>query len=107
MRNGYDPSRRNRNIGTSKRGHGQNNTLTIPLVCHAERTWWENLGPHNVLKRKVGSLEIVFVVERTRGDCVHACTIEDVCYLLSLLPAADLESLQTFVFRQSTRKQWS
>ncbi len=107
MRSGYNPLRRNRNIGTSKQGHGRNNALTIPLVCHADRIWWENLGAHNVLHRKIGSLEFVFVIEQVREDCTHACTVGDVCHLLSLVPPLDLESLQTFVFRQSTRKQWS
>ena len=29
-RRGYDPTRRNRNIGTAKAGHGQDNRLVIP-----------------------------------------------------------------------------
>jgi len=106
MRSTYNPVRRNRNIGTANQGHGQNNAFTIPLVCHADRIWWENLGKHRVVNRNVGSLDLAFIIEDTREDCVHACTVEDVCNLLSLVPAADLTSLETFVFRQPTRKQW-
>lgn len=105
MRSGYNPLRRNRNIGTAQQGHGRDNALTIPQVCHAERIWWENLGPHSLVNRTVGSLELVFVTEKTREDCIHACTVEDVCHLLAHLPQADIEFLQTFVFRQPTRKQ--
>jgi len=107
MRSGYNALRRNRSIGTAKQGHGQNNALTIPFVCHADRIWYENLGPHRIVNRTVGLLDLAFVVEKTREDCIHACTVADVCHLLSLVPPADLESLQTFVFRQPTRKQWS
>jgi hypothetical protein len=105
MKSGYNPVRRNRNIGTAKQGHGRTNALTIPLVCNAERIWWENLGPHTVVKRSAGSHEITFLVEQTREDCVHACTVDDICHLLSLVPESDLESLDTVVMRQSTRKQ--
>jgi hypothetical protein len=105
MKSGYNPVRRNRNIGTAKQGRGRTNRLTIPLVCNAERIWWENLGPHTVLKRVVGRREITFVIEQTREGYVHACTVDDVWHLLSLVPATDLESLDTVVMRQSTRKQ--
>lgn len=81
--------------------------MTIPSVCHCERVWWENLGPHIVSERTVGSLQIAFVIERTRAGCVHACTIDDICHVLSLVSVPDLESLETIVMRQSTRKQWS
>jgi hypothetical protein len=106
MRSTYNPLRRNRNIGTAKQGHGQNNAFTIPLVCHADRIWWENLGQHRVVNRNVGSLDLAFIIEDTREECIHSCTVEDVCNLLSLVPAADLMSLETVVFRQPTRKQW-
>jgi hypothetical protein len=105
MKSGYNPVRRNRNIGTAKQGHGRMNAMTIPLVCNAERIWWENVGPHTEVKRSVGSHEITFLVEHTREDCVHACTVNDIFHVLSLVPASDLESLDTVVMRQSTRKQ--
>jgi hypothetical protein len=104
-KSGYNPVRRNRNIGTAKQGHGRTNAFTVPLVCNAERIWWENLGPHAVVKRKVGSHDITFLVEHTREDCVHACTVDDICHVLSLVSASDLEFLDSIVLRQSTRKQ--
>ena len=106
MRSTYNSLRRNRNIGTAKQGHGQKNAFTIPLVCHAERIWWENLGQHRIVNRNVGPFDLSFVIEKTRQDCVHACTVEDVCRVLSLVSPSDLVSLKTFVFRQPTRKQW-
>lgn len=106
MKSGYNAVRRNRNIGTAKQGRGRTNTMTIPSVCHCERIWWENLGPHLVLEQSVRSHKIAFVIEQTREGCVHACTVDDICHVLSLVAASDLESLDTVVMRQSTRKQW-
>ncbi len=105
-KNGYNPVRRNRNIGTAKQGLGRNNALRIPSVCHEERVWWENLGPHTVLERSAGSRTLTFLVERTREDCEHACSVDDICQILSLVPAEDIESLDTIILRQPTRKQW-
>jgi hypothetical protein len=48
---------------------------------------------------------VIFIVEETSGGCVHACSIDDVRHVLAHLPAADWEGLDTFVLRQSTRKQ--
>jgi hypothetical protein len=106
MKGGYNPVRRNRNIGTAKQGHGRTNAMRIPSVCHEERTWWENLGPHIVLQKSAACREITFFVEHTREDCVHACTVDDICHVISLVPESDLNSLNTVVLRQSTRKQW-
>jgi hypothetical protein len=105
MRSGYNPTRRNRNIGTSKQGHGQNNKLTIPAICHDERSWWGQLGEHKLVKRSVAGRDLLFIVEATRDDCLHACTVDDICHLLSFVPLEDWELLETFVLRQSTRKQ--
>lgn len=105
-KNGYNPVRRNRNIGTAKQGVGRNNAMRIPSVCHEERIWWENLGPHTLLERSAGSRTLAFLVERTREDCEHACSVDDICQILSLVPAEDIESLDTIILRQPTRKRF-
>jgi len=53
---------------------------------------------------KVGSKDVCVVVEKTSGGCVHACSAEDVLYLLCRIPPADWAGLNTFVLRQSTQK---
>lgn len=105
MKSSYNPVRRNRNIGTAKQGHGRTGIMTIPSVCNCERIWWENLGPHRVLEENAGLHRIVFIVEQTREGYMHACTVDDICHILSLIPAPDVEFLDTVVMRQSTRKQ--
>lgn len=105
MRAGFNPTRRNRNIGTGRQGHGQDNRLVIPSVCLRERRWAEQLNPHQQFQRRVGSRDVFFIVEETSGGCAHACTIEDICHVLKHVPLDDWEDLDTFVLRQSTRKQ--
>jgi hypothetical protein len=38
---GFNPIRRNRNIGTAKSGHGQDNRMTIPKIAHGSNDFWE------------------------------------------------------------------
>jgi hypothetical protein len=105
MRAGYNPTRRNRNIGTAKQGHGKSNRLVIPAVCSGERYWGEVLQPHVVVRRFIRSREITFIVEACRADCRHACSVEDVAHVFAHVPPDDLSGIDTLLFRQSTRKQ--
>jgi hypothetical protein len=107
MRKPFNPIRRNRNIGTSRQGRGADNRLTIPRICHDQREWWGQLSKFITVERDVGRRKLTFIVERTRDDCVYASTLDDVCCMMSFIPASDWESLDTFVLRQSTRKEWS
>lgn len=105
MRSGYNPTRRNRNIGTAKQGHGRDNRLTIPSICHDERIWWEQLGKYREMRRSIAGRDLLFIVESTHTDFFHACTVDDVSKLLNHVPAEDWEGLDVFVLRQPTRKQ--
>lgn len=105
MKAGFNPTRRNRNIGTTKQGHGLNNRLVIPDICRGERRWAEQLGPHRHIQRVIAGRSVVFIVEETHSGCVHACTVDDVRHVLEHIPRDDWDGLDTFVFRQSTRKQ--
>ena len=112
-RPGGDPTRRNRNIGTSKQGHRRQSRFGVPDPLHADdsdRRFYERVGEHVVTRRDLRGSEIVFIVERVTGDCVHACTPDDVIEVLSKLPAdlaPGLEPLKGIVLRQPTRKQES
>jgi hypothetical protein len=105
MRQGYNPTRRNRNIGTIKQGHGTNNRLVIPSICHAERSWPLQLGRHEDIVRNVAGRAIKFFIEQTDTGFAHACSVQDVCAMLELIPAADWEGLDCFILKQSTQKQ--
>jgi len=105
MRPGLNPTRRNRNIGTSKQGHGRDNRMKIPSICNYERIWWEQLGRFGIERRLVLNHELVFITTETSKNYIHSCSVDDICRILSALPPQDWEGLYGFIFRQSTRKQ--
>jgi hypothetical protein len=102
-----DNRRRNRNIGTAKQGHGQNNRMVIPWPFYPEDLRWypERLTDYKKSTRVIHGHEFTFVVEKTRADSFHACSVEDVAFLLEHIPAADYGDLRWIIFRQPKRKE--
>lgn len=102
MRN---PSRRNKNIGTSKQGHGQNNKMVIPSSWHDSKVFFERLEAYQIVERSILGHPFRFVVEQTRSTAFHSCTIEDLCTFLAFIPATDYGELSLIVLRQPKRKE--
>lgn len=100
-----NPTRRNRNIGTSKQGHGKNNKLVIPYPCIASKTFYERLDEYEKTVRIINDHEFTFVIEKTREGCQHACTINDVERIIKSIPTEDYGSLSLIIFRQPKRKE--
>ena len=106
MQSGQNPTRRNRNIGTAKQGHGQNNRQGIPKSWPDDRIFWEVLNNPIAINRTIGEdIDLTFLVEPPRPDCFYPCTVEDICILLELVPEEDLQGIELIIFRQPTRKQ--
>lgn len=111
MKHGRNPTRRNRNIGTAKQGHGQNNKHVVPRSWRDSVLHWKRKRAHTVVSRTVWGRELPFMVEHTREDCIHACTVDDVAAVLRLLPKRhvnnfkDIAGIQGIVLRQPTRKE--
>ncbi|MCI0393044.1 MAG: hypothetical protein MOB07_30295 [Acidobacteria bacterium] len=103
MKRGRDATRRNRNIGTAKQGHGQDNRLVIP-ECGL-KFYYENLTEYRVAERLVHSRPLPFLVERTRADSCHACTIDDIARVLQHVPSPDFSGIDFIVLRQPKRKE--
>lgn len=108
-RPGRDARRRNRNIGTAKAGHGQNNKMRIPeprlIKGKQDVLFYENLENPVVLTRKVGDRTITFLVEPVQPGFLHACTPDDIAQVLRLLPQAHTNEIDLIVLRQPKRKQ--
>lgn len=105
MRNGRDATRRNRNIGTEKQGHGRNNEFVIPSCGSDYLVYWEKLVSFKAIEKTLGSKKITFLVEKTRKDTCHACTIDDICFLLKCLPKKDLAGIELIILRQPKHKE--
>jgi hypothetical protein len=103
MNQGRDATRRNRNIGTTKQGHGQDNRLTIPWC--GLKLYYENLTDFKVAERLVHSRGLSFIVEKTRADSYHACTVDDIAHVLRHIPSHDFDGIDFIVLRQPKRKE--
>jgi hypothetical protein len=105
MRSGFQPTRRNRNIGTAKQGRSSDNKMRIPNACGLDRTWFEQLGRHEIVEKVAGGRQVKFIVENTTAGAVHVCSPEKICAVLEQVPHEDWEGLDCFLLRQPTRKQ--
>ncbi len=105
MHAGWNPGRRNRNIGTAKQGHGQDNRLVIPKGWPDDRVFYEVLRSPVAVRRTVGGSELTFLVEPPRAGSFHACTVDDICRVLDFVPPEHLNGIDLIVLRQPTRKQ--
>ncbi len=97
----FNPVRRSRNIGTAKQGKGADNLFDIPESWYDARRYYEKLD--SLLELKLHGWTIL--VESTREQSVHACTVEDILQVLSWLPPTDLKGLSLLVLRQPKRKE--
>jgi hypothetical protein len=100
-RAGWNPTRRNRNIGTAKFGHGLANRLVIPERWREPGRFWEKLRDPVFVEKNGRTV----VVEPCLPGWVHAVTVDDIVRMLGLLPAEDIAGIRAVVLRQPTRKQ--
>ena len=101
----YNPTRRNRNIGTAKQGYGQNNYMSIPSSWHDFSIFYEKLRNPVRLTQTINGKDIIFLIEEPLTDYRHCCTVDDICQMLSNIPGNDWSALDIVVLRQPTRKQ--
>nr|WP_295874231.1 hypothetical protein [uncultured Chitinophaga sp.] len=100
----FNSSRRNRNIGTAKQGHGQQNKLKIPQRTNGLSPV-ESLGRYQKHEVEINGYRFIFVVEQLREDSLHACSIEDVKRIIEHIPVSDYGHLRLIVLRQPKRKE--
>ncbi len=105
MRAGWNPGRRNKNVGTKAHGYGSNNKLVIPESWHEGKCFYERLDSYVVVRRRVANHDLTFMVEPTREGWFYPCTIEDICRALLHLPSEHVANFGLIVMRQPTRKQ--
>lgn len=102
---GWDARRRNRNIGTAKSGHGEDNRLTIPMSWADNRLFHEKLENPIVLSRTINGNGLIFLVEPTRPGNAHASTPQDIVRELELIPSEHLRDIKLIVLRQPKKKE--
>jgi hypothetical protein len=101
-----NPVRRPRWLPDRRSPRGTNRRLRIPRAVNGnDRPFWERIAGYAVHTRQVHGRTITVLVEPTRPGCVHGCSVDDVAHVLAHVPAADLDGLSLFVFRQPKRKE--
>jgi hypothetical protein len=100
-----DPTRRNRNIGTAKSGHGQDNRMTVAKFAHGANEFWERVENAQQVRRTISGRVVKFFVQPTRAECVHPCTVDDVAQMLAYVPAEDWLGIEAVLLRQPRRKE--
>ncbi len=101
----HNPTRRNRNIGTKKQGHGKDNELTIPQPCIPLKHFFERIDNYKKEKRVINDHEFLFVIEPPRQSSAHACTVNDIAKIISHIPPKDYGELELIILRQPKRKE--
>ncbi len=101
----HNPTRRNRNIGTAKQGHGKDNSMVVPYPAVEMKVFYERMGPYKKVTHTLNRHTFTFVVEKTRDNSFHACTIDDIIFILEQIPPSHYGDLSLIVLRQPTRKE--
>ena len=100
-----NPTRRNRNIGTKKQGYKRQSRFDIPWSWHDWRMFYEKLTEYKKVKRSINGYDFTFIVEKTKKGYFHACTIDDLEYLLHYIPSVYYQDLRTIILRQPKKKE--
>ncbi len=101
----WNPTKRNRNIGTEKSGYSQNNKFVVPERWADLKVFWERLVNPVIFPININGHKITMLVEPTRKGYVHASTPQDIIKALELIEQKHLEELEVFVLRQPKKKE--
>jgi len=100
-----DATRRSKNIGTAKQGHGANNQLCIPFDRDSQKLFYEKLVKPVEVHLDIGLMKFRVLVEPVLQGFVHPCTIDDVEEILRLLPLNDVGAFDLIILRQPKKKE--
>lgn len=100
-----NPTRRNRNIGTTKQGYSKDNKLVIPRPAVVMKNFYERLTNYNKDSKTINGNRFQFVIEETRNNSEHSCTVNDIAEILRHINPVDYSRLNLIVLRQPKRKE--
>lgn len=101
-----NPIRRNRNIGTSKQGLKKQSRFDIPFDYSVNgKSFYEKLTDYKTVTKSINGRNFTFIVEKTKKNYFHACTIEDLKKILQFIPSFHYQDLRTIILRQSKRTE--
>ncbi len=101
----FNPTRRNRNIGTENQGFGQDNKFKISTPYGTLKSFYERIEKYQTEIRIVNEHEFLFIIEETRENCFHSCSVNDLAKMIQYIPTEDYGELKFIVLRQPKRKE--
>lgn len=104
-KNTHNPTRRNRNIGTKKSGHGQDNRMRIPESWHDDRVFWSKAISPKFLTLSIAEKKLSVIVEPVKSGFSHHVSPWDIEKILSNLGESHVADLAAIVLRQPKRKE--
>lgn len=102
---GQDNTKRNRNIGTAKQGHGQNNMLSIPQPWDTTKFFYERFQGVNLETIIVHGRELTVVIEDLSEGYYYSFSAKEAEIILDNLPKKDLVDFGLLIFRQPKKKE--
>ena len=102
---GWNPIRRNKNIGTKKRGYSQKNQSVIPERSQNNLIYWERLINPVACPLEIKGHQITLLVEATKPGYVHTCTPSDIIGVVELIEQEHLEVIELVILRQPTKNK--
>jgi len=101
----HNPIRRNRNIGTENQGFSKSNKLKISTPYGTLKSFYERLENYTKEIRIINDHEFLFIIEETRENSVHSCSINDLTKIIEHIPKEDYGDLRFIVLKQPKRKE--
>lgn len=102
---GWNPSRRNKKIGTEGQGFKSRKDFGIPESWPDDRIYWQKLKDPVVTPYAIGGHEFTILIEPTRSDYKYHVSVPDLVKVIECIPENDRRDIKVFVFRQPTRKE--
>ncbi|CAA6827539.1 MAG: Unknown protein, partial [uncultured Sulfurovum sp.] len=107
-KSGWNPTRRNKNIGIKKQGFSQNNKFVIP--DRYENGEWvsfnENLIDPVIVPLNINGYELILIIEPVYESYIYSCTPQDIIKIMNLFPVQHFEEtdLKILIMRQPKSK---
>lgn len=101
----WNPTRRNRNIGTEKSGHSRDNKFVVPERWIDCKVFWERLFEPVIIPIRINDHKITMLIEPTRKGYVHASTPHDIVRILELVTQEHLKEIEILVLRQPKKTE--
>lgn len=104
LKNGRNPTRRNRNIGTSKQGHGKDNRMVIPDRFSAYDPYELDFDSAILVQGELEHPGLRIYIEPVSQGFAHCCTPSEIVAVVAALPHEFTTRLHV-VLHQPTHKR--